>query len=189
VASGQTFDQFLRQRIFDPLGMKDTFFHPAEDRLPRIPTSYQRAGNALQKAENQNRMFSITYFSGAGGLMASAEGYAQFGEMLLEGGQLNGKRLLSPKTVEWMASVFAPDTLPGRAAGRGFGLSVQVISDPVAAGYRVSKGSLGWDGAFGTHFWVDPKEKIVGIMMIQTVNPSRQLDRDFENAVMQSIVE
>jgi CubicO group peptidase (beta-lactamase class C family) len=189
IASGQTFDRFLRQRIFDPLGMKDTFFHPSEDRLPRIPTTYHRTGDALQKVESQNRLVSTTYFSGAGGLMASAEDYTQFGEMLLEGGQLNGKRLLSPKTVELMASVFVPDTLPGRAPGRGYGLSVQVVSDPVAAGYRVSKGSFGWDGAFGTHFWVDPKEKIVGIMMIQTDNPNRQVDRDFENAVMQSIVE
>jgi CubicO group peptidase (beta-lactamase class C family) len=189
VASGQKFDQFLRQRIFDPLGMKDTFFHPPEDRLPRVATSYHRAGDMLQKVETQNRLVSSTYFSGAGGLMASAEDYVQFGEMLLEGGQLNGKRLLSPKTVELMSSVFVPDTLPGRSPGRGYGLSVQVISDPVAAGYRVSKGSFGWDGAFGTHFWVDPKEKIVGIMMIQTDNPNRQVDRDFENAVMQSIVE
>ena len=73
--------------------------------------------------------------------------------------------------------------------GRGFGLSVQVVSDPITAGNRVSTGSFGWDGAYGTHFWVDPKEKIVGILMIQTDNPNRQLDRDFENAVMQSIVE
>ena len=189
IASGQTFDRFLRQRIFDPLGMKDTFFHPSEDRWPRVPTSYHRSGDALRKVEAQTRLVSTTYFSGAGGLMASAEDYAQFGEMLLEGGQLNGKRLLSPKTVELMASVFVPDTLPGRAPGRGYGLSVQVISDAVAAGYRVSTGSFGWDGAFGTHFWVDPKEKIVGIMMIQTDNPNRQVDRDFENAVMQSIVE
>jgi CubicO group peptidase (beta-lactamase class C family) len=169
--------------------MKDTFFHPGEDRLPRVPTTYHRAGDALTKAENQNRLVSTTYFSGAGGLMASAEDYAQFGEMLLEGGQLNGKRLLSPKTVELMSSVFVPDTVPGRAPGRGFGLSVQVVTDPVTSGYRVSTGSFGWDGAFGTHFWVDPKEKIVGILMIQTDNPNRQLDRDFENAVMQSIVE
>jgi len=189
VVSGKKFDEFLRQRIFDPLGMKDTFFHPGEDRLPRVPTAYHRAGDALTKVENQNRMVSTTYFSGAGGLMASTEDYAQFGEMLLEGGQLNGKRLLSPKTVELMSSVFVPDTLPGRAPGRGFGLSVQVVTDPVTSGYRVSTGSFGWDGAFGTHFWVDPKEKIVGILMIQTDNPNRQLDRDFENAVMQSIVE
>jgi len=189
VVSGKKFDVFLRQRIFEPLGMKDTFFHPGEDRLPRVPTAYHRAGDALTKVENQNRMVSTTYFSGAGGLMASTEDYAQFGEMLLEGGQLNGKRLLSPKTVKLMSSVFVPDTLPGRSPGRGFGLSVQVVSDPLTSGYRVSTGSFGWDGAFGTHFWVDPKEKIVGILMIQTDNPNRQLDRDFENAVMQSIVE
>jgi len=187
IASGQTFDRFLRQRIFDPLGMKDTFFHPSDDLRPRVPSAYHRADNTLQKVDRP--MNSPTYFSGAGGLMATAEDYSQFAEMLLEGGQLNGKRLLGPKTVELMASVFVPDTLPGRSPGRGYGLSVQVISDAVAAGYRVSTGSFGWDGALGTHFWIDPKEKTVGIMMIQTDNPNRQLDRDFENAVMQSIVE
>jgi hypothetical protein len=66
---------------------------------------------------------------------------------------------------------------------------MQVASDAKAAGYRVSDGSFGWDGAFGTHFWVDPKEKVVGILMIQTNNPNRELDRDFENAVMQAMVE
>jgi CubicO group peptidase (beta-lactamase class C family) len=134
-------------------------------------------------------MFSTTYFSGGGGLLATTEDYSQFALMLLQGGQWNGKRLLSPTTVELMSSVFAPDTLPGRSPGRGFGLSVQVVSDPVAAGYRVSKGSFGWDGAYGTHFWIDPKEKIVGIMMIQTDNPNRQVDRDFENAVFQSVID
>ena len=128
-------------------------------------------------------------FSGAGGLMTDAEDYLQFGQMLMNGGQWNGKRLLGPKTVELMSSVHAPDTLPGRRKGLSFGLSVQVVSDPIAAGYRVSEGSFGWDGAFGTHFWVDPKEKVVGILMIQTNNPNRELDRDFENAVMQAMVE
>lgn len=64
---------------------------------------------------------------------------------------------------------------------------MQVVNDAVAAGFRVSDGSFGWDGAFGTHFWVDPKEKVVGILMMN--NPNRELDRDFENAVMQAIVE
>jgi CubicO group peptidase (beta-lactamase class C family) len=189
IVSGQSFDQFLRQRIFDPLGMKDIFFHPPADRIPRVATTYHRAGNALEVVDTQPRLSNTSYFSGAGGLMTDAEDYVQFGQMLLNGGELNGKRLLSPRTVELMASVFAPDTLAGRPRGRGFGLSVQVISDAIAAGYRVSTGSFGWDGAFGTHFWVDPKEKVVGIMMIQTDNPNRQLDRDFENAVMQSIVD
>jgi CubicO group peptidase (beta-lactamase class C family) len=189
IVSGQSYDQFLRQRIFDPLGMKDTVFHPAEDRLPRVATMYHRAVNALDKADTRDRLSNMTYFSGAGGLMTDAEDYLQFGEMLASGGQWNGKRLLSPKTVDLMASVHAPDTLPGRPKGRSFGLSVQVVNDAVAAGFRVSDGSFGWDGAFGTHFWVDPKEKVVGILMIQTNNPNRQLDRDFENAVMQAMVE
>ena len=109
--------------------------------------------------------------------------------MLLNGGELRGARLLGPRTVDLMAAVHVSDTLPGRAKGRGYGLSVQVVNDATAAGYRVSDGSYGWDGAYGTHFWIDPKEKIVGIMMIQTTNSNRQLDRDFENAVMQAIIE
>jgi CubicO group peptidase (beta-lactamase class C family) len=189
VASGMSFDQFLKQRIFTPLGMKTTAFHPGDDGWSSVVTAYHRAEGTLRKAENPNRLQSKTYFSGAGGLVSTAEEYAQFALMLSAGGQLNGKRLLSPKTVELMSSVFVPDTLPGRAPGRGYGLSVEVVNDPVAAGRRVSKGSFGWDGAYGTHFWVDPKEKLIGVMMIQTDNPDRQMDRDVENAVMQAIVE
>jgi CubicO group peptidase (beta-lactamase class C family) len=103
--------------------------------------------------------------------------------------RLRKRRHGGPKTVELMSVVHAADTLPGRPKGRGFGLSVQVVSDAITAGYRVSDGSYGWDGAFGTHFWVDPKEKIVGILMVQTNNPNRELDRDFENAVIQALVE
>ena len=189
IVSGQSYDKFLRQRIFDPLGMKDTTFHPVEAELPRVVAMYHRASNTLEKVDTHERLSNTTYFSGAGGLMTDAEDYLQFGEMLASGGQWNGKRLLSPKTVDLMASVHAPDSLPGRPKGRSFGLSVQVINDAVAAGFRVSDGSFGWDGAFGTHFWVDPKEKVVGILMIQTNNPNRELDRDFENAVMQAMVE
>lgn len=189
VASGKSFDQFLKENLFVPLAMKTTAFHPGDDNWPRVASAYHRADGTLKKVENPNRLQSKTYFSGAGGLVSTADDYAQFGMMLANGGQWNGKRLLSPKTVELMASAFVPDTLPGRAPGRAYGLSVQVVTDPVRAGYRVSQGSFGWDGAYGTHFWVDPKEKIVGIMMIQTDNPDRQLDRDFENAVMQAIVE
>jgi len=189
IVSGETFDRYLRERIFEPLGMKDITFHPSADQLPRVAATYHREGGALSKVDQQARIANTTYFSGAGGLMTDAEDYLQFGQMLLNGGELNGKRLLSPKTVELMSAVHVPDTLPGRPKGRGFGLSVQVVSDAIAAGYRVSDGSFGWDGAFGTHFWVDPKEKIVGILMVQANNPNRELDRDFENAVMQALVE
>ena len=189
IASGQTFDAFLRQRIFEPLGMQDITFHPIADARQRVAMSYRRAGGALEKAGNDTWLSNSVYQSGAGGLFSTAEDYLQFGQMLLNGGELRGARLMSPRTVDLMSSVHAPDTLPGRGKGRGFGLSVQVVNDAVAAGYRVSNGSYGWDGAFGTHFWVDPKEKVVGVMMIQTTNPNRELDRDFENAVMQAILE
>jgi CubicO group peptidase (beta-lactamase class C family) len=189
VASGMSFDQFLKQRLFTPLGMKTTAFHPGDDRWPAVVTAYHRADATLTKTQNPNFLQSKTYFSGGGGLVSTAEEYAQFALMLSSGGQWNGKRLLSPKTVELMSSVFVPDTMPGRSPGRGYGLSVEVVSDPVAAGRRVSKGSFGWDGAYGTHFWVDPQEKLIGVMMIQTDNPDRQVDRDFESAVMQAIVE
>ena len=174
------------QRIFEPLGMQDTFFYPPDDRLPRVATIYQRTPEGLQKAPDQ-RVTPSKYFSGGGGLMSTAEDYLQFGQMLVNGGQLNGKRLLSPTTVELMSSIHVKDTFPGRPVGRSWGLSVQVISDPNAAAMRVSPGSFGWDGAFGTHFWADPKEKMVGLLMVQTSN--RDTDRDFENAVMQAIVE
>jgi CubicO group peptidase (beta-lactamase class C family) len=192
VASGMSFDKFLKERLFIPLGMNETTFQPTAEMQSRIVTSYQRAKDRMTRLEAKHPMLNLygrEYFSGGGGLYSTIQDYAVFAQMLLDGGQWNGKRLLSPRTVELMSSVFVPDTLPGRAPGRGFGLSVQVISNPITAGQRVSTGSYGWDGAFGTHFWIDPKEKIVGIMMIQTANSDRQLDRDFENAVMQAIVE
>jgi len=192
VASGLSFEKFLKTRLFDPLGMAETSFHPQGELKARIVTSYHRAGDAMTKLPAEHRMLNIygsEYSSGGGGFYSTISDYALFGQMLLDGGQLNGKRILSPRTVALMSSVFVPDTVAGRAPGRGFGLSVQVVNNPIVAGQRVSAGSYGWDGAFGTHFWIDPKEKLVGIMMIQTDNPNRQLDRDFESAVMQAIVD
>ena len=191
IVSGQTYDEFLRTRIFEPLGMKDTFFYPPDDRRPRLVTLYRKSPNGLEKDANQDGFSSKTYFSGGGGLMSTAPDYLQFAQMLLNGGELNGKRLLGPRTVELMASNHVGDMFNGKlgrpAHGMGFGLIVQVVEDNVAAGLRVSNGSFGWDGAFGTQVWVNPKEKMVTIIMIQTQVP--QVQRDFENAVMQAIVE
>jgi CubicO group peptidase (beta-lactamase class C family) len=190
VITGQPFDRFARERIFDPLGMKDTAFRPSPEQLARIATQYRAAGGALTRVDTKAIWLnSATYLSGGGGLMSSAEDYLQFGQMLANRGELNGKRLLGPKTVELMSSVFVPDTLPGRAKGRGFGLSVQVISDHIAANTPISNGSFGWDGAFGTHFWVDPQEKIVGLFMVQAAGPNRSMNPDFENAVMQALID
>lgn len=191
IVSGLPYDEYLRTRLFEPLGMKDTFFYPADDRRPRMVTLYQKSPNGLLKAANQDGFSSKSYFGAGGGLMSTAEDYLQFAQMLLNGGVLNGKRFLGPRTVELMASNHVGDMFNGKlgrpAQGMGYGLLVGVIQDSVAAGLRVSNGSFGWDGAYGTQTWIDPKEKMVTIVLIQTQVVSVQ--RDFENAVMQAIVE
>jgi CubicO group peptidase (beta-lactamase class C family) len=191
LASGQPYDEFLRTRIFQPLGMKDTFFYPPDDRRPRLTTLYSKSPNGLVKAPNQDGFSLKTYFSGGGGLISTAEDYLQFAQMLLNGGELHGKRLLSPRTVDLMASNHVGEMFNGKlgrpAHGMGYGLLVGIVEDNVAAGMRVSNGSFGWDGAYGTQTWIDPREKMVTIVMIQTQVGSVQ--RDFENAVMQAIME
>jgi CubicO group peptidase (beta-lactamase class C family) len=184
IASGMPIDRFVKQRIFDPLGMKDTTYIVPEGN-PRLVKLYSRTGDALKPAPNPAFMNGV-YFSGGGGLVSTATDYAQFALMLVNGGELNGVRLLSPRLVELMGSVFAPDTLPGRPRGESYGLSVRVVNDPVARNSFLSEGSFGWSGAFGTHFWVDRKEKLVAVAMTQTSN--QEFLRDFENMVMQSVV-
>ncbi len=130
IASGLTFNQFLQQRVFDPLGMKDTFFALPEDRQPRLMTLYRRAGSNLEKHPNQEMLMNRTYFSGAAGLVSTAEDYFHFAQMLANGGQLNGKRLLSPRTVELMSSNHTGEMFPGqlgRPPGMGFGFAVEVV--------------------------------------------------------------
>ena len=185
ITSGQPYDQFLKQRLFDPLGMKDTGFAPTPERMARVATVYQRTPNGLVPAPNSNQLISGTYFSASGGLMSTAEDYLQFAQMLVNGGTLNGKRYLGPKTVELMASNHTGDMVNGQfgrpARGMGFGLGVQVVLDPVAADLRVSPGTYGWAGAYGTNQNMDPKEKMVSIIMMQ--GASGPLQRDFENAI------
>jgi CubicO group peptidase (beta-lactamase class C family) len=187
VASALPFDRFAKQRIFDPLGMKDTFFYPA-DGNPRVASLYRQADGQLQKQSNPVFM-NGSYFSGGGGLFSTAADYLQFAQMLLNGGHLDGKRVLSSRSVELMTTVFAPDTLPGRLAGEGFGLSVRVVTDPAARNTYVSKGGFGWSGAYNTHFFIDPAEQVVGIFMTQVANlASRgEIRNDFETAVMQAV--
>jgi len=187
IASGMPLDQFSRQRIFDPLGMKDISFWPSEQQWPRVASVYTRGANGLQKNQNPNGMSSQVYFMGSGGLISTAEDYIPMGVMLSNGGQLNGKRLLSPKTVEMMRAVHVSDTLPGRQPGEGYGLSVRVVNDHAKRGTLLSDGSYGWSGVYGTHFFVDPKEQVVGVLLVQTSN--QEVNLDFENMVMQSIIE
>jgi len=184
IVSGTTIDKFVKQRIFDPLEMKDTtYIEPTGN--PRLVKLYSRTPEGLKPAASPAFMNGV-YFSGGGGLLSTANDYAQFALMLANGGELNGVRLLSPRAVDLMGSVFVPDTLPGRPRGESFGLSVRVVTDPAARNTFLSEGSFGWSGAFGTHFWVDRKEKLIAIAMTQT--SSQEFLRDFENMVMQSVV-
>jgi CubicO group peptidase (beta-lactamase class C family) len=184
VASGMPIDRFVKTRIFDPLGMKDTTYLPPKAN-PRLVKLYSKTADGLRPQQDPNFMNGV-YFSGGGGRFSTPEDYLQVAQMLANEGELNGRRLLSPRLVELMRSVYAPDTLQGRTPGEGFGLSVRVVNDPIARNTFLSKGSFGWSGLFGTHFWVDPKEKIVGILMAQT-SPAG-VREEFENAVMQALV-
>jgi CubicO group peptidase (beta-lactamase class C family) len=186
VASNMPLDRFLKQRIFDPLDMPNTSHYPTDAQMPRLVTAYTKTDKGLAKNQNSLSMSSKVYFAGGGGLVTTVDDYSHFAQMLANGGELNGKRLLSPRTVKLMSSVHIPSTLQGRTTGEGFGLSVRVMQDAIAGNHRVSDGSFGWSGAYGTHFWVDPKEEIVAIMLIQT--PIREMRPEFENAVMQAII-
>jgi CubicO group peptidase (beta-lactamase class C family) len=181
-------DKFVEQRIFAPLGMKDTFFY-RDGVQARKPALYQRINGVLQKVPDGSWMNGV-YFSGGGGLSSTAEDYFRFALMLANGGELDGARILGRRSVETMASVFAPDTLPGRNPGEGFGLGVRVVSDPAARNSWLSPGSFGWSGAYNTHFFIDPKEKVIGIFMTQVaaLETRGQLRDDFELAVMQALV-
>lgn len=190
IASGQTFDQFLQVRIFEPLGMNDTFFSLPDDRQSRLTTLYRATPSGLEKSPMQAGFSSKKYFSGAGGLMSTAGDYLRFEQMLLNGGQLNGNRLLSPRTVALMATNHVGELFEGLAAGQkgmGFGFTVAVVLDAAKAETRRSNGAFGWGGAFGTISWTDPKEQMCAVLMLQ--QRDQQVQRDFENAVMQAIID
>lgn len=192
VASGLSFDEFLHQRIFEPLGMHDTAFFPAKANADRVVTLYRRSENGLRRVDVPGWVDTRTFFSGGGGLWSTAEDYLQFAQMLLNKGELNGTRLLGSRTVELMASnhvddLYAEAGTTGGRPGLGFGLTVRTVDDAVLAQDAQSTGSFGWSGAFGTTFWVDPKENLTAILMVQT--PGGPLRGDFANAVMQAIVD
>jgi CubicO group peptidase (beta-lactamase class C family) len=190
VASGQSFDEFLRKRLFGPLGMGDTCFAVPDDRHDRVATIYQSTPQGLRKSPMQ-LAFPKTYFSGAGGLSSTAADYFRFGQMLLGRGQAHGTRVLSPRSFEIYSSNHVANMFRhqlGRGEGMGFGFAVEVVQDANEARTFRSNGSYGWDGAFGTTFWVDPEKELVAVLMVQT-SVGRVIHRDFETAVMQAIVE
>jgi CubicO group peptidase (beta-lactamase class C family) len=188
VASGQTFDRFLQERLLGPLEMPDTGFFAPAGKASRVVTMSETTPSGLRAVA---RTDSTVYFSGAGGMMSTAEDYLQFAQMMLNGGELNGRRYLGPQTMALMVSNHTGDMVNGQfgrpAQGMGFGLSMQVVMDPVAAGLRVSKGAYGWAGGTGVSFWVEPAEQLVSIYFVQGASGG-QLRGDVENAIRQAII-
>ena len=190
IASGIPFDRFLRERLFQPLDMPDTGFSVPDKDGGRKAVIYRRTAAGLEKFTS-SAIGGPNYFSGAGGLTSTASDFYKFAQMLCNGGIYNGKRILSPWTVDLMLSNQVGDLFGGQAGrppqGVGFGLGGEVVTSTVDARLRKPVGSFGWDGAFGTYWWINRKEQLVVIFFIQT--PGRSLQYDVDNAVSQAVVE
>jgi CubicO group peptidase (beta-lactamase class C family) len=169
--SGMPFEEFLEKRIFKPLGMSDTAFYVPKEKLNRFAEFYSYDNDGKLKAvgvrEGLNHDFSAKPALSSGGLVSTAGDYMRFCQMLLNGGQLDGVRLLSPLTVELMRTNVLAPSVPILAPGAGFGLDFAIYTDPVAAGGYYGKGSYWWGGAAGTWFWIDPVNDLIVLGMIQ----------------------
>jgi CubicO group peptidase (beta-lactamase class C family) len=191
--SGQPFAEFLRTRIFEPLGMKDTAFYVPKDKLARFSEVHGGAGGSLAPDTTRPDPAVVPLgASGGGGLFSTAMDYARFCEMLLQGGQLNGVRLLAPRTVEMMRTNHVnADALKTMAPGTGWGMDFQVVMDAAAAGDSVPNGTFTWFGIAGTWFWIDPVNDLafVGMVGHQTLPLTRTLHGMSRSLVYQAIVD
>ena len=169
VLSGKSLGEYLKENIFDPLGMKDTGFFVPSEKHSRIATLY-RINEGMQPAQRQHGDRKPEFESGGGGLYSTVPDYSRFAQMLLHGGTLEGVRILGRKTVELMST----DHLTAEQRkgdnwdtqrGYGYGLGVRVMTNPELAGINGSAGEWGWDGAFGNWFCVDPKEKLTCVYL------------------------
>lgn len=178
VMSGMPFDVFLKKRLLDPLGMNDTWFYLPEDKTNRL-VSVQQKSDKGEWVRYPVTFYDPDYpikgakrfFSGGAGLSSTAQDYATFLQMYLNGGELNGIRILSRTTIQFMMSNQIGD-LFGENASRYYGLAFGVINDKgQSLGGRGSVGTFGWGGYFNTQYFADPKEKIIGVLMKQTQGP------------------
>jgi CubicO group peptidase (beta-lactamase class C family) len=180
-ASGMPLDQFLKKRITDPLGMKDTQFYLPAAQSDRLASVYSWRQNALLRAPAGGGMeLQGNYvegprksFSGGAGLLSTANDYARFLQMLLNGGELNGVRILSPKTVELMTADHIGDRYG--TPGSGFGLGFSVVKDLGVRGQVGSFGEYGWGGAYHSTYWVDPREELIVVYFTQLI-PAGTID-------------
>ena len=183
VAAGKPYEVFMTERLFRPLGMKDTTYRPTPQQRARLATLYKKEGGAegageaarghIARAENQGvpgppTGDRIVYPSPSGGLYTTARDYALLAQMLLEGGSVRGHRILRPETLAKMASVhFTYKEKVGFTPGLGMGLGVQVVMTPTEVTEALAPGSFGHGGAYGTQAWIDPKTGVFYVLMIQ----------------------
>ena len=178
--SGQTLPDFMREYIFEPLGMKDAGFFVPQEKRSRFATNYRvsEQGQLVLAADTNERDYTSqpSRPSGGGGMVSTAEDYFRFAQMLGNGGELGDKRILAPASVKLMGSNhLPPNLLTGEFGigqhvmrpGFGYGFNGAVIYDPPPAGSPVGKDTFFWDGAAGTWFWVDPANDVVFVGMIQ----------------------
>lgn len=175
--SGRKFDVFLKERIFDPLGMKDTAFHVPSAKLGRVARIHGEGKNGTPDPPSDEAPGGGVFAdptrvpvgpSGGGGLFSTAEDYLRFCQMLLDGGTFGGTRLLAPRTVEMMrTNHLQAEPLRTYRPGQGFGLDFSIVMDAGEAGVATPNGTYYWAGAAGTWFWIDPETDLVFVGMIQ----------------------
>lgn len=213
VLSGQSLGDFVQERIFGPLGMVDTGFGVAAEKLPRLSAmyglpdligenySFVQLFEAALAGFNERIDVSTTYPTdtpqvfqrGGVGLFSTASDYMRFGQMLANGGALDGVRVVGRKTLELMhANHLPPELLPYELLGlpnpgMGFGLGSRVMLDVAATAGTGSVGEYGWAGAAKTYYWVDPAEDLVGVFMSQNMTGMQLAERDFRSLVYQAI--
>jgi CubicO group peptidase (beta-lactamase class C family) len=202
VLSGQSLDRFLQERIFTPLGMPDTAFYVTPDKRHRLAANYRAREDLtceLVDAPPTSRFAENgTYFSGVGGLTSTIYDYLRFARMLANRGELEGVRILSPRTLAYMASNHLPGSgdlpdfkpsLPNIKPGVGFGLGFAVVRDPALAGHLCAAGEYYWSGAASTHFFISPAEDLFAVSMTQLMMSPHQLGDQLRVGVYQALVD
>ncbi|MGO4495057.1 serine hydrolase domain-containing protein [Paenibacillus sp. 2RAB27] len=177
VLSGQTLGEFLQKEIFDPLGMTDTSFRISEDKRDRLCAIYDRAEDGTLKPTTRmdsRYQAGCRNESGGAGLLSTIGDYSRFAQLLAKGGEYEGVRILSPKTIQLMATNhLSPQQLKDynwqQLRGYGYGLGVRVMNDPAAGGINGSIGEFGWAGLAGSYLLIDPKEELSVVYMQQMI--------------------
>ena len=190
--SGKSFDAFLQERLFTPLGMTDTRFYVGRDKASRLSREYTSGPNGLSSPENGEFIDPVPFLSGGGGLTSTAQDYLRFAQMLANGGELDGVRILSPDSVTLMRSNQLPagmTEIPGYP-GNVFGLDFAIVNDPAKNG-GMSAGSYWWWVIAGSWFWIDPVEDVVfvGMIQIRNLRYARELQLHSKELLYDAIVD